>query len=254
MRLFIVFISCLLYFQINAQQVIGAFVLGKTSVNVVKHSFGQGGYVFYNMHDNENTGVEAALKVLKKSGGELYELVHSGERYIKFELNGTEFLIDPNRIYTDTGVWRELERSGDRDSTAFEMVRSFGKAVVDLIAVDDQSLIIALHNNTEDNYSSLSYAKGADYETDAEAVYIGKHRDPDEFYFVTTPRLFGMLSPIGYNVVLQNNASVTDDGSLSVYCGHRGIEYVNIEAQHGHRKANKKMLRRMLQELNSQGY
>ena len=63
------------------------------------------------------------------------------------------------------------------------------------------------------------------------------------------PRLYGLFTPTGFNVVLQNNANVTDDGSLSVYCGQREIEYVNVEAQHGHRGANRKMLKRMLREL-----
>ena len=69
---------------------------------------------------------------------------------------------------------------------------------------------------------------GAVYEVDAEAVYNGKHKDPDQFYFVTSARLYGMLTPTKFNVVIQNNANVTDDGSLSVYCGQRGIEYVNV--------------------------
>ncbi len=249
MRYVIVFLICSLQLQIVAQELIGAFVLGETTVNVVKHSFGEGGYVFYNMHDNENTGVDAARKVLRKTGGTLFELVHSGERYITFEINGREFQIDPNRIYTDTGVWRELERIGDRDSTAFTVVSSFGKALVDLIQVDSQSTIIALHNNTEDNYSTLSYVIGGDYESDAEAVYLGKRNDHDEFYFVTTPRLYGLLTPTGFNVVLQNNQNVTDDGSLSVYCGQRSVEYVNVEAQHGNKGANRRMLKKLLKEL-----
>ena len=36
---------------------------------------------------------------------------------------------------------------------------------------------------------------------------------------------------MGYNVVLQNNATVTNDGSLSYYAGVQGKEYINFEAQ-----------------------
>ena len=94
-----------------------------------------------------------------------------------------------------------------------------------------------------------SYLPGAVYEVDAETVYNGKWRDDDEFYFVTSARLYGLLTPTKFNVVLQNNAAMTDDGSLSVYCGQRGIEYVNVEAQHGHIKANRKMVKKLLQAM-----
>ena len=35
----------------------------------------------------------------------------------------------------------------------------------------------------------------------------------------------------GYNVVLQNNETVTNDGSLSYYSGLQGKPYVNFESQ-----------------------
>ena len=69
--------------------------------------------------------------------------------------------------------------------------------------------------------------------TDPEDVWSGGGLY--EFYFITTARLYGLLTPTGFNVILQNNAKATDDGSLSVYFGQRNIEYVNIEAQHGHK-------------------
>lgn len=39
------------------------------------------------------------------------------------------------------------------------------------------------------------------------------------------------IAEMGYNVVLQNNATVTNDGSLSYYSGIAGKEYINFEAQ-----------------------
>jgi hypothetical protein len=42
---------------------------------------------------------------------------------------------------------------------------------------------------------------------------------------------------------------MTDDGSLSVYCGKLGIPYVNVEAQHGHLVRQLKMLIFAFQEL-----
>jgi D-alanyl-D-alanine dipeptidase len=48
------------------------------------------------------------------------------------------------------------------------------------------------------------------------------------------------------NVVLQDNRQVTDDGSLSVYCGKWGIPYVNVEAQHEHLEQQLQMLKVLL--------
>ena len=69
---------------IVAQEVIATLILEDTKVELIAYRSDKPGYVFFNMHDNENTGVEAARKVIKKEGGVLYELVHSGERYIEF--------------------------------------------------------------------------------------------------------------------------------------------------------------------------
>jgi len=234
------------------QEIVAALDLGGTEVNVVAHRSDKPGYFFFNMHDNENTGVEATIKRVRKSGGVLYELQHSGGRYIEFDYDTLHYQIDPNRIYTDTGVWRELDRSAVRDTAVFDLVRTFADTLITLLDLENQHLVITLHNNTDENYSMLSYIPGAEYDVDAEAVYNGRHRDPDQFYFVTSARLYGLLTPTKFNVVIQNNANVTDDGSLSVFCGQRGIDYVNVEAQHGKKGANKRMVKRMLKALNEQ--
>ena len=47
----------------------------------------------------------------------------------------------------------------------------------------------------------------------------------------------------------QNNATVTDDGSLSVYAGLKKIDYINIEAEHGKTAQQKRMLLATLQYI-----
>src|SRR5262249_55000455 len=88
--------------------------------------------------------------------------------------------------------------------------------------------------NTEAHYSALSYAKGGAFASDASDVFIKDGSDLDDFFFVTETAVFDALRRRGYNVVLQDNRRVTDDGSLSVYCGRSGVRYVNVEAQQGH--------------------
>lgn len=66
---------------------------------------------------------------------------------------------------------------------------------------------------------------------------------------MTHPKLFDDLVKAGFSVVLQNNQGAPDDGSLSVYCGRRGITYVNVEAQHGAQAEQKRMLEAVLKLL-----
>jgi len=69
------------------------------------------------------------------------------------------------------------------------------------------------------------------------------------FFYVTERKHFDGLKAKGYNVVLQNNDAVTDDGSLSVYCGRQKITYINVEAEHGHKIEQERMLTDLLDLL-----
>jgi hypothetical protein len=231
-------------------EVIGSFVFYGTEVQVVKYSSGKPGPLYFNMHDNENTSVEAARRLVGSKGGKLYELVHSGDRNICFDWADTlTYEIDPNRIYTEAGVWRELERTARRDTQVFDLVKAFGDSLLTLLNVDQQDLVVALHNNTDCRYCLYSYMEGGPYEKDALRTFQAERKEPDDFYFVTTDAHFNALQGNGFHIVQQDNAQVTDDGSLSVYCGQRGIDYINVEAEHGNLHAQKRMIRRMIKSL-----
>jgi hypothetical protein len=101
-------------------------------------------------------------------------------------------------------------------------------------------------------YSALSYAGGGSLARDAEDVFIHDGSDPDDFFFVTERVVFDALKRRGYNTVLQGNRRVTDDGSLSVYCGKANVLYVNVEAEQGKLKEQTRMildLNTILEEL-----
>ena len=249
MRVFIALPFILIEILGFSQTQIGFMTLGETNISILAYDSGKPGPLYYNMHDNENTSVEAASAVVRRKGGVLIELVHSGGRYIEFEHDGVDYAIDPNRIYTDIGIWRELERRAQRDTAVFEMVRAFATELLGLLRIDQQSLVVALHNNTDCRYCLYSYTAGGDYESDAEATFQSKWKDPDEFYFLTQKSHFERLKDSGFHLVLQDNSMVTDDGSLSVYCAQKSVSYINVEAQHGKVRAQRKMLKKMLRAL-----
>lgn len=204
------------------------FDLGSREVAVANYVKGKG-LSFINLHDDENTSVLAAVSVIDSLGGQLIQLKHSGERNVEFRLNGKNYEFDPNRMFTDAGAKASLEKFGRYSKDAHSKIRSFASFIVLNITSD---IIFTLHNNTDNNYSAASYLD--EYKNDAADVYLHPNKDPDDFYFVTERLFFDELKSRGYNVVLQNNRTMTDDGSLSVLAGRRDIPYINIETQHGH--------------------
>src|SRR5262245_64210976 len=91
--------------------------LGETTVDVVISERPGSKHLFCNLHDDENTSVEAGLVALRR-GGRLVELRHAGKRDIAFRLDGGDFAVDPNRIFTAEGVRRTLANLSRRTAEA----------------------------------------------------------------------------------------------------------------------------------------
>ena len=223
--------------------------LGETLIESVLYRARGSDLLLFNLHENEQTSVEAAIHLVRRRGGRVLVLHHSGEREIRFLLSGRAFRFDPNRIFTDPGAAATVSPAGAGQSQAVGVVRNFARDIVSTYSLDSTSVIVTLHNNTDQGYSATSYLPGGQYALDARKVFVNLRRDPDDFFFVTDAAFFDRLSQAGFNVVLQNNRFVTDDGSLSVLAARWGIPYINVEAQHGHLKPQEKMLRALVKLL-----
>ncbi len=198
-------------------------------------SFGPGPYYFA-PHANEFVSVEAAKAVLEKQGGTLVSIHQSGNRNITFSIDGKQYIADPNRIFTDAGIEATLKKYSSYSKKAHRYLSNYAQNVLKELGIKDgvsssQFPIIALHNNTEGQYSVKYYLKGGQYEWDAEHVFMISDVDTDNFFFTTDRVLFHALVEKGINTVLQDNKRAEDDGSLSIYCGRHGISYVNVEEQ-----------------------
>jgi len=216
--------------------------LGADTVDLVVFGAEAPGRTYINLHDDEQTSVDAALEVLREEGGRVFELQHGGERNISFTLEGTVHVFDPNRMFTDGGAMLSLATLSSSTPEAFGAVRAFADEVLRHYDLPGLEAVITLHNTSADRYTVRSYLPGGAYETQAEAVHVGERHDPSDYFFVTTPSLYQGLREEDYNVVLQDNARATDDGSLSVYCADAGLPYANAEALHGHREVQQEML------------
>jgi hypothetical protein len=226
--------------------------IGDTLIATVSYEVSKPGLTLFSMHDDENTAVEAGVHFIRKYGGRLIQLKHTGERLVQFKLDSRSYTFDPNRMFTDKGASDSLKRYGESSPQAIEEVRKFADDVLEKHGIDQLDLIITLHNNTEKNYSAEQYLPGQEYESDARNVFILPGSDTDDFFFVTDETIYSAITSSGYNAVLQNNETATDDGSLSVLAARIGIPYVNIEAQHGHLAEQFKMLEELSRILGSQ--
>ena len=226
--------------------------LGDVTVDVVVHEAASPGLTYFNLHDDENTSVRAALDVIGEHGGRVIELKHSGDRRISFRLGDSTYEFDPNRMFTDMGRAATLERFGGVNDAALAAVRTFADAVLQKVNPTQLHVIVTLHN-TQASYTVYAYTSEGDYANEAELVHTAKEMDPNDFFFVIDRGLYDQLRQMEQNVVLQDNLRVTDDGSLSVWSAQQGVGYVNVEAQHGHRPAQARMLLRLHELLYAEG-
>lgn len=213
--------------------------LGDERVRIRTHERGKG-LTFFSMHDDENASVEAGIAIVRKHGGRLIEVVHRGRRNIVFRLGGIRYEFDPNRIFTDAGIEATL-RNGHRpySEAAHMQIRLFADALLRHLKLDalEKKTLVALHNNSDGGYSFTSYLGQMRWE--AKDLHRNPSMDPDDFFFVTRTATFRELKEKDMNVVLQDGQTMTDDGSLSVFCEklfreqRRDIFYVNVEAEDG---------------------
>lgn len=215
------------------------FQLGTTTLTIDAHHYtpARPGIVFLQLHDNEETGAEAAHQLLKERGGTLLSLQNNGERNVNFTLDGRTYCFDPNRIFTPTGLVQTLDACGPGMRTP-DSVEAFSTFLTALLP--DSAMVVAVHNNRPGSYRISSYLQ--ELKKDAAAVFINQEMDSDDFVLTTHPPLFEWLQQHKISVVLQNNQTVTDDGSLSVLFGRLQKPYANIEAQFGHLSEQKRMM------------
>jgi hypothetical protein len=103
-------------------------------------------------------------------------------------------------------------------------------------------LLIAVHNNSEE-YSV------ADEVPISDATSLREPGNPHAFFLCTERADFAILSRSPYNVVLQQEKSERDDGSLSRLAARRGARYVNLEVRLGNADRQLEMLRWANQNL-----
>lgn len=211
-----------------------AFKLGDDKIHVVVHRKPPATLTMINVHHDETASVQAGLASIKQRGGRLIEFVHPGARLVAFRLDGKNYTFDPNRIFSDIGIKATLEKFGDWTPAGHETVKAFAAEYIRQFALDQEPVIIALHNTTDGIFSIKSYLPDGPHGSATAETYISPNRSPFDFFFATDKWFYDYLKARDFNVTLQDNANTPDDGSLSVYFARKGIPYLNIEAEINH--------------------
>jgi hypothetical protein len=218
------------------------FNVGETEIHAMVHQHLIPFPTMINVHDDEDTSVKAGINSVERQGGRVIELVHSGARLIKFKLLGGEYQFDPNRMFSDPGIEATLRKEGAFTPEAQTAVKAFAHAFLEKFGIEREPVIIALHNTVDGLFSVESFAPDGEYGADISDFHITAQRSRFDFFYVTDQVFFDYLRDRDFNVVLQNNMAVKDDGSLSVHCAKLGIPYVNIEAEMTHFEEQMKMV------------
>jgi hypothetical protein len=207
--------------------------IGENSIQIL-HQFGDlsDKILFLNVHEDEQTSIDVVNHYAEENPLHFVRLKHEKTRRISFGIKNKSYSVDPNRIYTRKGRRKTLKDGGKFSYKASKSVKELANEI--LAYLSDRTVIIAMHNNTDVNYSIKSYLPEGDEAQNTKEVYVNPEMDPDDFVYTTDELFYKKLKNRKINVILQDNKKYVNDGSLSVYCGKNGIPYINIEAQQGH--------------------
>lgn len=189
--------------------------------------------VFVNLHDNENTCVEAAMLFLASHGGRLIELRHGRGREVVIRRAGRMYPFDPNRMFSIKGLRKSLAHFNDISDDDLDLASGFASEVIDLIAPTSGIPVIAIHNNSPGKLTIRDFMPGEWYGPDAQAVHTAPNRDPDDFFFTNSTWLYEALADLDHNVALMAERP-PDRGTLGNYINNLGGLYIIVEAEHGH--------------------
>ena len=207
--------------------------LGKTKVTILKH---KGiGKTFVHLHQNEVTALKAVKDYVAHEGGSFLTLKHNGGRNIIFYLQGTRYVFDPNRIFTDVGIKKTLKHFGSYTPKAHHEVKKLANKIIALLPAKK---IIAVHNNRD--YSIKEYLPHHRLAGDVATLFYNTQSSHRNFYFVTKKDDFLRLKKRHFNVALQAKHA-EDDGSLSYYLANKS--YINVESAYNQLSVQLKMLR-----------
>jgi hypothetical protein len=187
------------------------------------------------IHGNEESAREVLVRHMETHDGIAY-VVEGHTRNVEVE----GLRLDPNRMFSRIGAEASLKRLNPnldpaRMAHALDVLDRGRPKLVRALTPPPGGLTFALHNNSE-GYSVTEEVPISDQTS------LREPRNPHAFFLCTDPRDFDILKTSPYNVVLQQRAPSTDDGSLSRLAAASGFRYVNLEVALGQTERQREMV------------
>ncbi len=203
---------------------------------------------YFFVHPNELTAYIGLKKHIKKHGGRAFLFIGDGKqltkriRYLIYKVKRFPFALDANRIYTDKRTIRkEFLKVGYRkrfwanNSWYWRMYsRNIKNAVwkisgfYKLLASVSPDPIVGVHDN-HGLFWVKDIFRGKNRYKIASRWYKKRQSWAADFVYVIRYKDFKHFKKIGLNVILQNNRTVPNDGSMSVYFSRKKRWYMCIE-------------------------
>lgn len=192
------------------------------------------------LHGNERTCTGVFEKLPRFVHFNLLSVEQERKRLLAYRSADATLLFDPNRIFTDTGIKETLQFHNLGNPLVYQQaIKSFADTLLACMYANQKSQqIVAIHNNSNDNFSILSYQNS----NETQDLFINVEEDVDNFVVVTAGQDFAFFKQNNINTALLADTPYTDDGSLSVYCLQNGIPYINIEVEHGNEQKQIQLL------------
>ncbi|GMT48835.1 MAG: hypothetical protein IEMM0008_0374 [bacterium] len=201
-------------------------------------------YLF--IHDNEHTARKVSRYAIQKYGGTLYEVMNNNKRNLQIVVDSHFIDYDPNRIFTRKGLKEYLtsQNSGHPDhilKKAFNDIRIVRNGLIRALDLHKENFLISIHTNNRSSDLSIHYFQQESFSNQF-MVSINKNHPPKNFFYTIIYKDFLFFKNKKYNVVLQKESTICDDGSLSILTARKAINYITLEVQEGHYLFQKKML------------
>ena len=221
-----------LLFGTETESTVHTYLLGEEKVWV--HIYQRPGIdmTLINLHDNENSAAKAGLEFIRKHGGRLIEVKHGRGREVVVRLDGKLNRFDPNRMFSNRGLKESLRYFHNNTREIFNHAITFRDSLLHLMAIENNKIIVSVHNNTPDKMTIHDFLPGELYGNDIEKVFINPSQDHDDFFVVANEEIYSALKRRDYNVALHTKKP-SDRGMLINYCSTLGAICITVEAEHG---------------------
>ncbi len=201
-------------------------------------------YLF--IHDNEHTARKVSRYAIKRYGGTLFEVINNNRRNLQISVDNHLVEYDPNRIFTRRGLKEDLtaQNSGLPDKIlkkALHNIRIVRNGLIRALDLHNENFLISIHTNNRSSNLSIHYFQQKEL-SDQFLVSINENHPSKNFFYTICSKDFLYFRNNRYNVVLQKESTMCDDGSLSILMAKREMNYITLEVQEGNLFFQKKML------------